>query len=69
MEILKAKENTLNKVFISVIFLKYFKQVEDEYFPCHKVILAARIPYFKSMFTIGMEKNFDKVILQDVPSW
>ncbi|XP_059151051.1 kelch-like protein 24 [Physella acuta] len=36
--------------------------IEDYRFPCHKVILAAGSPYFKSMFASGMEESRKKEI-------
>lgn len=36
--------------------------VDGNHFPCHKVILAAGSPYFKSMFSSGMEECRKKVI-------
>ncbi|KAJ7316901.1 hypothetical protein JRQ81_003063 [Phrynocephalus forsythii] len=40
---------------------------EDEKFPCHKLVLAAFSPYFKSMFTCGLSECSQKeVVLQDM---
>ncbi|BFZ08843.1 hypothetical protein BsWGS_11883 [Bradybaena similaris] len=36
--------------------------IDDHKFPCHKVVLAAGSPYFKSMFASGMEESRKKDI-------
>ncbi|XP_046561072.1 LOW QUALITY PROTEIN: kelch-like protein 24 [Haliotis rubra] len=36
--------------------------IEGCKFPCHKIVLAAGSPYFKSMFSSGMEESFKDVI-------
>ncbi|CAF4140965.1 unnamed protein product [Rotaria magnacalcarata] len=40
---------------------------DDQTFLCHKVVLAATIPYFRSMFTLGMlEADKRRIEIQDI---
>ncbi|XP_076469228.1 kelch-like protein 24 [Babylonia areolata] len=36
--------------------------IDNQQFPCHKVVLAAGSPYFRTMFASGMEESRQKVI-------
>lgn len=42
-------------------------QVEDRLFPCHKLVLAAAIPYFRSMFASEMvESKLRTIEIKDI---
>lgn len=64
METLKTGvENLYQDTEMTDVIIK----VNNRLFPCHKTVLAAVSPYFKSMFSTGMKESREhKITLQDM---